>query len=279
MASLKPVRFKSRALALLARGLSIDEVAAELHRRYHPVSSMEKVKRAYFPPKGTYAISRLEGGSREEILEKLRIMTRHRQILRQFNRNPKFAAIRKANILLLNQPAFVEARVETSRRTMRLLNSNPAFVERHKKSSRKTLLRRNRVTAFAEQRDTRIRLLHKDPVFIAELRRGLERFWRRRRLEKAGLRTDIGFEGGKPVPVVNDVEDAILRASEHDLIVAALRKLNPLERAVVAEEFDLEIPKAVAADTRRLTDEEKLAMLEAALSKLRGDKSLRELAD
>lgn len=240
------------------RGLNVDAAAVELRKRYHPAVRLDDVKRAYFPPRGPYAISRLEAGSRQQILGKLRQIQIHRDVLRKLHTNPEFAARRDARarrtILKVNQtPEFVAKRDAH----LHQLNSNPAFVAK---------------------RDAHLRQLNSDKTFRAKVEQGLKRFREQYRLEKESLRTRIGFEGEKIVPVADDVEACALRALEREMIITGLAKLTPLERNVVAKAFDLELPRELVSNNRQLTSKKRRETLETALSKLRNDKSLAELA-
>ncbi len=156
MVKLKGRHSFARPLALLARGLTVEEAAAELRRRYHPTVDLEKVKKVYFPP-SPIPIAQMEGKSKGEILEtlrKLKLLTESaRQRMRQLNQNPEFR----------------EANVERSRRTMERLNSDPEFAKASAARGRRTLLELHKNPDFArvhaERASERMKRLHQDPIF------------------------------------------------------------------------------------------------------------------
>ncbi len=130
------------------KGLSVDETVKELRRRYHPEESAADVKRAYFPSRGIYAITRLEGKPHGTLLEKLQKFRANAERMRQLNQDPEFARARGER--------------------MRQLNQDPEFARSH-----------------AERASERMRRLHRDPEFEKLIKAGIKAYWERKRQEKS----------------------------------------------------------------------------------------------
>ena len=239
MARLKPVH-RSKALALLARGLDIPSVAGELQRRYHSEHSVEAVQKTYFPSRGLFSLTRFEGASRQEILDALKLVReqaaahaeRGREHMRRLHADPEFAA----------------ANAERGREHMRRLNADPVVRER----------RRARLVWFWD---------------AYRARKNAEE-WGKYRATRAASGDPASWEGGAIVPAEASAEDAALHDFLHGELARASTALSPLERRVVSEEFGLELPNAAEHAVHPSRREQ---TLKRALDKLRRDDRLKRL--
>ncbi len=72
---------RGKALALLARGYSIDRTTKYLREKYHSNRKREEVQRAYFPPRGWSNVSSLEGKLRSEIAARFsKLVETHKKV-------------------------------------------------------------------------------------------------------------------------------------------------------------------------------------------------------
>lgn len=159
-ARLKPIH-RSKALALLARGLSIPQCTSELQRRYHSEHTLESVRRAYFQSHNVFDLTKFEGAPRETILAGLATIRAQRQA---------YAERSRERMLRLNRdPKFAAARNQTSSKTMHRLHQDPEFAARRDERGRKRLLELHQDPAFrtanAARSQGRMRALRQDPAF------------------------------------------------------------------------------------------------------------------
>ncbi|MDP3742567.1 MAG: hypothetical protein Q8R15_04590 [Candidatus Micrarchaeota archaeon] len=67
---------RKTALDLLADGHTVESAARHLHQNYHPLYSFEEVRNKYFPQKGLYAISSMQGKPKREINQRWRLLVK-----------------------------------------------------------------------------------------------------------------------------------------------------------------------------------------------------------
>jgi len=241
-------KFRSRALALLARGYTIAETTTFLRKRYHPDEALEVVRNAYFPIHSPFAISRLEGKSRKEILTALR--------------------------------RIGDARKRASELFKRL-NEDPDFARARAERTRKVLRRRNADSDFVRDKTERLKRLNADLEFRAKHLYGVKRFWEDYRLRKAvELHRPAGWggpsskqKGRERVPIVVDLDEIVAHDLLREDVVKALTGLPSLEQAVVSEEYGLDFPHG--QDLKKIDGSEWNRLLNLGLAKLRKNKKLK----
>jgi hypothetical protein len=274
-------RFRSRAIALLARGKSIDQTVDWLRHRYHPTRSINEVRHAYFPESGPYSLTRLVGKSHKEALRKLKSLTKLKgsvsAALKRLNADPEFAAARderaSERMKRLNaDPEFAAAAGERMKR----LHSDPEFAAARDERASERMKRLHADPEFAAAAGERMKRLNADPEFRARLIDGINRFWDDYQVRKiAALGGPSGWEGGRKVPIVNNVEESVIHSLLADKIHGALGGLSPVERAVVSEEYGFDLPKVQDLNTLSVSDWNR--HLNNALSKLRKNKVLKDI--
>ncbi len=261
--------FRTRALALLARGLNEDEIVSVISNRYHKGADPAEVRLSYFPRFGLYRISHLQGATRDEILKKFSHMRDARERAKKLNTDPtisaKKAAATSARMRALNRdPAFTQRRLEGIRNSS--LNSS---------ASRERMYELHADLVFMERKSARSRAcmkrLQADPHFQKKRIEGIRRFWE-------------SYRAGQPVfAIVPDAHMPISPDSIEDLLIlrstlaGAFAKLTPLQRQLLKEEFD--VGPIGESGSPAISDAAREAELANAFRVLRENAALCDVAD
>ena len=271
----KPLKakFRSRAILLLSKGKTVDETVNFLKNRYHPEYPLKEVRRAYFPRRGIYAISVLEGENRKNVLRRMAMISEAKKVAgARFSRivpllfkDPIFArrhSIRSAKTMRRNNsnPVFVAARMEA----LRLHNLDPDFIKTRNAASVKTLKRVNTAPEYLDSRRKRWKSIGVR----------MRKFWEDYRSKKAvALRKPTGWEITTRVPIseaeFEDIEHHLLRRD----VMLALKTLTPLQQAVVSDNYDLGFEHD--QDLSQVSDAQRVRLLNEGLTVLRKHPKLK----
>ena len=147
--SLSPLK-RARALVVLDRGISKQGTVLHLQKKYHPKLTISEVEKAYFPHKGAYSLGNLENSTREQKIEKLKVMRKAAltsgKSMKSLFENPKFAQAvseraSKRMTQLHQDPDFSKRRDARSKALMERLNKDPKFKRKLSQSSREVMTR------------------------------------------------------------------------------------------------------------------------------------------
>ncbi|MFH1895600.1 MAG: hypothetical protein ABIJ74_03445 [archaeon] len=289
---------------MLYKGKSIDGTVRELARRYHPGVPLDVVKKTYFPKSGDYAIGSLQGATRKEILEKTKIIDEARKRaskrIKKRNDDPEFTANRIAALKKKwTDPEFVAA----ERKKIQKLNEDHTFAAANRKRGSKTMTRLHRTTGLTEANKKRIIAFNSDPEFTRKRLDGVTRHWNTYRLRIQEKLDELGIMPAwgtgsikisgrsgtktvtKRVPIsatTRTPETNLIFKERKQVLKQALNFLEVNERALVYTIFfsnaERNLTEIETAKIMNIKEIDVKRTLETALTKLAGNRKLREVA-
>lgn len=160
---------RKRALALLARGLTVDAVVQELAKR-HPYHTPEEIRRAYFVLGGKFTLKGLEGADRQRLVAKLREMNEFRQKLKDLNAERLRSYTTDEQQRQARDRAYRAALADPKKKkrmakTLTEMWKRPAFKQDVIKQSTKTITELNKQAGTKEAAAKRLKDLHKQPEY------------------------------------------------------------------------------------------------------------------